>query len=96
MLKKPKKVIQKVEKVKVVKPAFYKQVETGELREVKIIDENGVKRTEERPVTKKEFVPPVTETIFEEKVVWEVKNTENGEIHKFVTKEDADRFYRGV
>lgn len=90
MIQDPIKTTRQITREKLVKPAFYKDVPTGEYQEVTIIGEDGVRRTEQREVTSRVFVNASRETVTETIDIWAVEH--DGETHEFMTKNDADRF----
>lgn len=75
---------------RVLKEAHYQEVETGNLKEISIFNENGTERKELRPIYNKVFVEAVTEPALEEKTVWSV--IIGGEEHQFATEKEARDF----
>lgn len=84
-----KKTIQ-VSRSKLIKPAHYKDVDTGMKREVAIIDEHGNRRIEERPIIEKEVVEATRQQVTEDKVIYCIDD--GVDCHEFCTEEDAKRF----
>lgn len=95
---KPKKRTVQAIKTVLVKPAHYKEVPTGDIQIIKIRDENGVERTEERPIINRVFVDAVREEVEIEKAIFAVETGagDSMEVHEFATKKDADRYYLGA
>lgn len=58
---------------KLIKGARIKEIDTGQKKEVTIIDENGVKRIEQQPIMQRVTFDPVYEDALLEKEVFAVK-----------------------
>lgn len=76
---------------RVVRPAGYEMVDTGEKVINRVRDANGNMEDREIPVVEKIWRPVEKETVAVNKVVWEVAE-EDGEVHEFATQEDAEDF----
>jgi hypothetical protein len=75
---------------KIIKEAHYQEIETGNFKEISILDEQGVERKELIPIYSKVFIEAVTESALEEKIAWVVAI--GNEEHQFATEEEARDF----
>lgn len=88
-----KETVKRKEK-KVVKQAYWKEFDTGVRRITTIVDKDGNKTDEERPVMERAFIPAQFEEIEKPYDVWVIER--NGERHEFSTQEDAENYKRSL
>jgi hypothetical protein len=77
---------------RVIKPAHYQEIDTGNFQEVSIFDSNGVERKEQRKIINKVFIEAVTEEALEERTAFIV--VIDGEEHQFSSEKDAKEFLK--
>lgn len=86
------KKIRQRERERLVQPAHYKEVDTGNYRESTIFKEDGTKEVKQIPIIERVFVDAIKDRVIEETEVW-VYNDGIDE-HDFSTEEDAKSFLR--
>lgn len=87
-----KKTISKKREV-VSKPAYYKDVDTGNKKMITILLEDGTSRQEERPIINKVLVEAEKIIKEEKQEIYEVND--GVDTHTFTSLKDAEDFLRG-
>lgn len=89
-----KKEIIKHKEQKIVRQAHWKEIDTGVRRVTTIIDKDGNKTDEERPVMERAFIPAQYEEVEKPKEVFVIEH--KGERHEFATEADAKNYKRSI
>lgn len=80
------------ERERVVQPAHYKNVETGNYRQATIFKEDGSTEVEKRPIYDRVFVDAVKDTVIDRTKVFTVNDGVDN--HDFATRADAEKFLK--
>ena len=77
---------------RVVQPAHYKEVETGDFRESKVFKADGTVETKQIPIVDRVFQDAKKDTVIDRVKVFTYNDGVDD--HDFATKEEAERFLR--
>ena len=77
---------------RVLQPAHYKEVPSGNYREAKIFKEDGTVETEQRPIVDRVFVEAIKDTVIDRTQVFTYNDGIDN--HDFATREEAEKFLK--
>lgn len=98
MISEPVKTEKTVKRIKTIQNAHYKDIDTGQFREVTIIDKDGNKTVQREPIKERRFIPAKTKEVEDVVITWNVEVDINGlrEVHEFADEASANNFVLGA
>ena len=80
------------ERERLVQPAHYKEVDTGNYRESTIFKEDVTREVKQIPIVERVYVEAIKDTVIDQTEVWAYND--GIDEHDFATEEDAKAFLR--